>query len=309
MHPILARTFFRIHERMLGRNTFAVLAELEKSQWWPRERLEQLRVDRLARLVASAYRNTPYWRAVMDEHGIDPSGIDDLETLGQFPLLEKATLRDRREEMVWRGEGPRVRIVRTSGSTNEALQFYTSSGRESCISAGRMRGHRWMGIDVGEKEVYFWAAPVELHAQDLLKKFRDVLKNDLLTNALEMSPEIVPWYVKRWKRWKAKCLFGYPSSFVLMASMAREQGLDLTQLKAAGVRAICTTSEMLGEENRQPISEAFGLPVYDSYGVREGAGGRVPRRPSGRTTRTACARAAWSATSASTSPCTAWTNN
>jgi len=269
MLPILARTFFRIQERLLGRRTFAYLKDLEASQWWPRERLEALQLARLRDLAAAAYAHTPYWRDVMDTHGIRPDGIASLDDLRRFPLLEKPTVRTRREEMVWREEGPRLSLVRTSGSTNEALQFYTNSNREAEINAARIRGHRWIGINKGEKEVYFWGSPVELDAQTRIKHLRDRLVNEPLTNGFELTPDRVARAFDDWKRWRPKCLFGYPNSFVLMVRMAENQGLDLSELHTRGLQVICTTSEMLGEVNRRIIGDAFGVPVYDSYGLRE----------------------------------------
>ena len=71
----------------------------------------------------------------MGAKGISPADIRSLDDLQRFPLLVKQTLRDRREDMVWREQGPRLQLVRTSGSTNEALQFYTNSNREAAINA------------------------------------------------------------------------------------------------------------------------------------------------------------------------------
>jgi len=269
VHPVLARTFYRIQERLLGRRTFAYLKELEASQWWPRERLEALQLRRLRDLVTVAYEHTPYWRRVMEEHGIRPEDIRSLEDLRRFPLLEKETIRANREEMVWRKEGPRLKLVRTSGSTNEALEFYTNANREAAINAARIRGHRWIGIEKGDTEVWFWGSPVELDSQTRLKHLRDRLINEPLTNGFELTPERVARCVEDWKRWRPKCIFGYPNSFVLLIQMAEKQGIDLRELKRRGLRVVATTSEMLGDVNRRIISEAFGVPVFDSYGLRE----------------------------------------
>jgi phenylacetate-CoA ligase len=268
MLPMVARTIFRIQERLLGRETFALLRELEDSQWWPGEQLDALRAQRLAQLAESAHKHTPYWREVMDRHGIRPEEVRSLQDLRRFPLLDKATLRSRRQDMV-RRDLRRVQLVRTSGSTNEALQFHTSSIREAHINAARIRGHRWIGVDKGDREVYFWGAPVELHAQDRLKRLRDRLVNDMLTSALVISPQTVPEYVETWARWRVKCLFGFPSCMVLLARMAARLGVDVSVLKARGLKVVCTTAEILGA-NRRIIAEAFGVPVYDSFGLREG---------------------------------------
>lgn len=270
MLPVIARTIFRIQERLLGRPSFRILRELRESERWSRARRDALRTERLGALVRSAHEHTPYWRKVMDEAGFAPDDVRTLDDIRRFPLLEKSTLRHRREEMVWRGEGPRVRLVRTSGSTNEALQFYTSSTREAHINAARMRGHEWIGIRRGEKEMYYWGSPVELSGQDRVKRVRDWLVNDGLTNGFEVTPERVEAYFEYWKRWRPRCLFGYPSTFVLTAHMAERGGLDLTELRARGLKVVVTTSEMLTEPDRERIAGAFGVPVYDSYGLREG---------------------------------------
>jgi phenylacetate-CoA ligase len=269
MYPLIARTFFRMQERMLGRRSFTILSELDKSERWPREKIDELRAQRLRSLVQAAWDHSPYWQGTMRERGITPQSIRSLADLRRFPLLDKETVRSRREEMVWREEGPRLQLVRTSGSTNEALQFYTNSNREAQINAARMRGHRWVGMERGEKEMYFWGSPIELSKQDRIKRFRDWLVNDGLTNGFALKPEFVPQYYESWKRWRPKCIFGYPCTLALMAEMASSSGIDLGSLAGLGLKMLATTSEILTEVDRKIITDAFGVPVYDSYGLRE----------------------------------------
>ena len=269
MLPIVARRLFHLQELALGRPSFRILAELLESERWSPERLRQLRLERLQTMVRSAYEQTPYWRELMDARGIRPEEIRSLDDLRRFPLLEKNTLRQRREEMVWREEGKRVQMVRTSGSTNEALEFYTSSTREAHINAARMRGHEWVGVRRGEKELYYWGSPVELSKQDRIKRVRDWLINDGLTNGFEVTPERLKKNYADWLAWGPKCIFGYPSTFALTVTMAESLGLDLKALRDRGLTVIITTSEMLSDIDRQLITEGFGVPVRDSYGLRE----------------------------------------
>lgn len=269
MFPILARRLFHLQELALGRPSFRILTELLASERWSPERLRQLRLERLQTMVRGAYEHTPYWREVMDARGIRPEEIRTLDDLRRFPLLEKNTLRQRREEMVWREEGKRVQMVRTSGSTNEALEFYTSSTREAHINAARMRGHEWVGVRRGEKELYYWGSPVELSKQDRIKRMRDWLINDGLTNGFEVTPERLRKNYANWLAWGPKCIFGYPSTFALTVTMAESLGLNLKALGDRGLTVIITTSEMLSDIDRQLIAEGFGVPVRDSYGLRE----------------------------------------
>ena len=269
MLPIIARNIFHLQELALGRNSFSILSQLQESERWSRERLNQLQLERLQDTLESAYEHTIYWKEIMDRHGIQPKTIHSLDDLAGFPLLEKNTLRERREEMVWRGEGKRLQLVRTSGSTNEALQFYTSSTREAHINAARMRGHEWIGIRRGEKELYYWGSPIELSKQDRIKRMRDWLINDGLTNGFEVTPDRLKKYFRQWLAWRPVCLFGYPSTFALTVIMAESAGIDLRKLRGNGLKVIATTSEMLTDMDRELISHGFGVPVYDSYGLRE----------------------------------------
>ena len=269
MLPFVARNIFHLQEKILGRPSFKFLAELLQSERWSPERLQQLQLQRLQQTITSAYDHTTYWRELMDQHGIRPFDVQSLDDLQRFPLLDKNILRTQREAMTWKNEGKRVQLVRTSGSTNEALEFYTSSTREAHINAARMRGHEWVGMKRGEKELYYWGSPVELSKQDRLKHFRDWLINDGLTNGFEVTPARVKKYFLQWLSWQPKCIFGYPSTFVLTVTIAKSLGLDLTALSRRGLTVIITTSEMLSDIDRQLIAEGFGVPVYDSYGLRE----------------------------------------
>lgn len=269
MLPTIARRLFHFQELVLGRQSFRILDELRASERWSVERRRQLQLERLQAMVRGAYEHTPYWRELMEGQGIQPGQIHTLDDLRRFPLLEKNTLRQRREDMVWREEGKRLQLVRTSGSTNEALQFYTSSTREAHINAARMRGHEWVGVRRGEKELYYWGSPVELSKQDRVKRVRDWLINDGLTNGFEVTPARLKENFAAWLSWRPKCIFGYPSTFVLTVTMAEALGLELKELRQHGLTVIITTSEMLSDVDRQLITEGFGVPVRDSYGLRE----------------------------------------
>ncbi len=270
MMPVIARTFFRLQERLLGRPTFRLLGELEQSQWWPRERLEAIQFERLRAVLGPAYAHSPYWRQVMDRAGVRPEGIKTLADLRRLPLLEKETIRTRREEMACPPAARRPWLGRTGGSTATPIEFYTSALREAHISAARMRGHAWVGMRRGEREMYFWGSPVERSKQDAVKSIRDWLINDGFTDGFRVTDDAVPGLVAAWRRFRPKCIFCYPSSMALVVRMARRQGIDLRSVRDAGLQMIITTAEILGPM-REEIGEAFDVPVYDSYGLREAA--------------------------------------
>ncbi len=268
MNPYLARTFFRIQERLLGRPTFRLLGELRQSERWSREQLEAFQFERLSELLAAAYDHTSYWPEVMDRARIGPDSVATLDDLRRMPILEKETIRTRREEMSWRTAARRTWLGRTGGSTATPIEFYTSALREAHINAARMRGHAWVGMRRGEREMYFWGSPVERAKQDAIKSVRDWFINDGFTDGFNVTEDAVPELVAAWRRFRPKCIFCYPSTMALVVRLARRHGIDLQSMKQAGLQMIITTAEILGPM-REEIAEAFGVPVYDSYGLRE----------------------------------------
>jgi len=263
---VVERILLPLHERLTRRKTFRFHRELADSQWWSADRLREMQLAKLRELVGVALTGTDGYAALA---GVDrswrPELLDDLQRL---PLLDKAAMSAGLETLVNRGvPGGPIRY-NTGGSTGRPLIFYLDKRRQAADKAARMRSHAWWGIRPGDREAYLWGSPVELGGQDRLKRLRDRLTNELLLSAFDLSADSVGWFVAQLRRFKPRCLFGYPSSMALMCRLARRAGHDLAGLP---IRAVFSTAEVLEDHQRRIISESFGgVPVADGYGSREG---------------------------------------
>ncbi len=256
-----------LHESLVGRATFDRLRELERSQWWSPERLRELQVRKLRRLLTHAWQHCPFYRRRLAESGFRPQAVSDVDYLRRLPLLTKEQIRQHRQAMRWANVPGGLHRYTTGGSTGEPLVFDYDLGRQAYDQAARMRSHRWFGADVGDKEVYLWGSPVELSQQDRIKIARDRLTNQLLLSAFQMSPERMDDYLDRIERYDPVSLFGYPSSIALLCRHARHRGRTLRPRR---LRVVFTTGERLYDHQREQIETYFGLPVADGYGSREG---------------------------------------
>ncbi|NOQ14484.1 MAG: AMP-binding protein, partial [Methyloprofundus sp.] len=131
---------------------------------------------------------------------------------------------------------------------------------------GRIRARRWWGVDLGDKEVYLWGAPVELENTDKIKQVRDRLMNQVLLNAFDMSPATMTEYLKIIQQYQPKCLYGYASSLALLAKFSQntQQTLNIPSLKV-----VFTTGEPLYPDQRKIIQETFQVPVANEFGSRD----------------------------------------
>ena len=260
----VSNILFPLHERLKKHDSVAVLKELEASQWWSSEEIEQHRLRKLRAFLQFAQKNVPYYQRIFKEYSFNPC-IESLNALSQLPILEKSHIRANVDEFksVCAGE---LKRSNTGGSSGEPLVFFMGRGRISHDVAAKWRATRWWGVDIGDKEVVVWGSPIELGAQDKVRMIRDRLLRTTLLPAFEMSDEKLSQFVSDIRVFKPKMLFGYPSSLSLIARYARDQGLVLGDL---GIKVAFVTSERLYDDQRAIISEVFACPVANGYGGRD----------------------------------------
>lgn len=267
MIPFLVEKFgFPLHEKVKGHKTFAYLAELEKSQWYPLDEIKQLQLTKLKALVAHAYNNVPYYRQLFDRISLRPEDLKSCKDIENIPLLTKELIRNNLEELKTRTKEKLIRF-NTGGSTGDPLIFFVDTRRVSYDVASRIRSRKWWGIGIGDKEVVFWGSPVELGRQDMVREIRDKLFNTRLLSAFNMSGQTMHEYARFIERYRPAHIFGYPSSIALFCKFVEAEGIDLARV---GVKVVFVTAETLYPYQKEIIENTFDCPVANGYGGRDG---------------------------------------
>ena len=262
---VVAKAIFPLHERLKGHSTVAVRNALEDSQWWPAERLAAAQFEGLAALLRHAGEFVPYYRDLFRRIGFDPRAMTGLADLERLPFLTKAEIRAHTESLKSTAANGLVRS-NTGGSSGEPLVFFLGKERISHDVAAKWRATRWWGVDIGDREVVVWGSPIELHAQDLVRRLRDVLLRTQLLPAFEMSDAKLDEFVAAIRRLRPSMLFGYPSALARIARHAAAKGVPLNGL---GIKVAFVTSERLYDDQRNAIEHGFGCPVANGYGGRD----------------------------------------
>ncbi len=267
---------FPLQERLKKHSTVADRRAMEDSQWWPRERLEALRVQRLRALLTHAAARVPYYRDLFARIGFDPAAVSSLSDLQQLPFLDKPLIRAHTDAL--KADDARgLARFNTGGSSGVPLIFYIGLERVSRDVAAKWRATRWWGVDIGDPEVVLWGSPIELGAQDRVRLLRDRLMRTRLLPAFEMSDAKVEGFIDEIRALRPRMLFGYPSAFAHIARHAQRQGVRMDDL---GIKVVFVTSERLYDHQRTLIEQSFGAPVANGYGGRD-AGFIAHQCPSG----------------------------
>src|SRR3569833_204987 len=226
--------FFPLHERLKGHDTTRVRRGLEETLWWPRERLDALRLERLRGLLGHAYRYVPYYKDVLDRAGLVGGAVTSLDDLQRLPLLTKSLIRTHSERL-------------TSTQARQLARFNP-------------------GGSSGDPEVVVWGSPIELGAQDRLRRVRDALFRTSLLPAFDMSAHRLDEYVDKLRAVRPRMIFGYPSSIAVIVEHARRGGKRLDDL---GTKVVFVTSERLYDHQRSAIESGFACPAANGYGGRD----------------------------------------
>lgn len=262
---LVANLLFPLQEKLKGHGTVAIRRAMDESQWWPKERLDALRLQRLRDLLTKVADHVPHYRDCFRRLEFDPKTITSLKDLERLPFLTKAVIRAEGERMKSAIAHDLARF-NTGGSSGEPLIFFIGNERVSHDVAAKWRATRWWDVDIGDPEIVVWGSPIELGAQDRVRGLRDALMRTELLPAFEMSDANVSRFVERIRERRPKMVFGYPSAISHIASHAKKQGVRLDDL---GVKVVFCTSERLYDHQREVISAAFSCPVANGYGGRD----------------------------------------
>jgi phenylacetate-CoA ligase len=261
----VAGVVFPLQEKIKQHATVAVRRAMERSQWMKPAELQALQAQRLRALLAHAGEHVPYYRELFAGLGFDPRALRGAADLQALSFLTKDLIRANTEALK-SVQAQGLTRFNTGGSSGAPLIFFIGRERVSHDVAAKWRATRWWGVDIGDVEAVVWGSPIELTAQDRMRRWRDALMRTELLPAFEMSNGRLDGFVQQIRRRRPRMLFGYPSALSRIAAHASRRGIAMDDL---GIRVAFVTSERLYDDQRAAIERVFGCPVANGYGSRD----------------------------------------
>lgn len=127
-------------------NLLAQLLQLDDSQWWTTQRLQQSQLEQFARLATHAASQSSFFRERLLQAGLDASQPWTPETFSSIPLLTRAELMQQAEHIHCRalpGNHGAVQQVQTSGSTGQVVTVRRTEVTQLIWLSLTMREHLW----------------------------------------------------------------------------------------------------------------------------------------------------------------------
>lgn len=260
---IVGRVFEPLWDLYEGSVRLKTKKELDRSQWWPAERLQAMANDKLRRMCEHAVRTSPFYRDRFSRAGIDPSGITSISDLRDLPLLTKHDVRESLEEIL-SAEYSRESLVpaKTGGSTGVALDVYCDAKGVEMRNAAALRSDEWSGWQLGQPLAAIWGNPPV--AETWKNRLRGRLKDRIIyLDTMRIDDEAVSRFLHEWDAMKPGLLYGHAHSIFILAEALLQRG------ETRRPSGIVATSMMLIEQERAVIEKVFGIPVTNRYGCEE----------------------------------------
>lgn len=270
----LQNTLKRLHDVA---RAVSLQRRLDQHDKWSREQLEQYQRSRLSSLVSYAVQRSPFYKKLYA--AID---ITREVNLRDLPVIKKAVMMDNFDSFV---TDPRLklselqahigqltsndtyylgeyRVLTTSGSTGLKGVFVSNRKEWSVSIAEHLRCGAIMGV---KPRLHRWKMASVFAGSPMHTSYRVSVSSDVglvKVKRLEATTSI-QGLVHDLNAFQPGCLGGYPSMVSLLAVEQIEGRLHIQPQK------IGTGGELLTEDMKLKMKEAWGITPYNIYGLTE----------------------------------------
>lgn len=259
----------RLHRRRYGKGFEETLQEAINRDSWTADAMSKYRHGRLEALMSAA-RRTAYWTKMFSEYGIDADpSRDPFESLHRLPLLDKAAVKQHRQDI----RNPAVPVERviprqTSGTTGSGLKLLETLECERETWAVWWRYRLRHGIGLHQKCGYFGGRTIISPERTRPPYWLyNRVWNQLLFSAYHLSRNTARHYTEAIRTSSLEWLHGYPSTLSLLAGFMKDLGLTPVE----SVRNVTFGAESLSARQRDIVQEMFpNARLSEQYGLAEG---------------------------------------
>ena len=230
-----------------------------------REEILSFQNKQLLRLVAHAYEQVPYYRRLFDLNGIKPKDIQSVEDLPIIPITTRKVLQSLPvEEIVAHNLKPESLIVsRTSGSSGEPISIRSTWLEGRVLGVLRLRATLDFGLRITDRMTSVnLVRPTHPRNYQISSRILQTLGLFRKTRIhCLLPPEEILYELGQFR---PDVLTGFPGVLSRLAEFVGDK--DRLVIRPRFVR---TGGEVLTPLMRRQIVEAFGAPVFDTYGSYE----------------------------------------
>lgn len=260
--PVAVRAFDLLKKRRI----YPTYRWLMDTQWLSPDDLHALQLSQLTRVLDHAWNFSPFYRDRLAALGWSPADGASDEVLDRLPVLEKEELQLNFDRIatISRWTGGRPVLWSTGGSTGVPTRIYVDTHTRDRRQAVQFRNASWLGVRPGDPIAIIGGTSLGIsRAASPRQRLNAASKRRLFLPAWELDDRALDSHADRLERFRPRVLIGYGGAIHALAEYLVRSGRRVT------LPGVISTGEMLLDQWRPTIEEAFGCSVYDRYGSIE----------------------------------------
>ncbi len=238
---------------------------LKETKSYSYEDIKEYQESRLNNLFLHAYQTSSFYRDLFDKTKMDVKNKISIEDLTNLPILTRELVRNNYESIQSKQLNSYKYLRRTTGgTTGTPLKYLYDKDSWSLGWALKIRDWSYGGYSIGDKMALLAGASIVPNQKKNFKRnMWNSLNGFIPLSTTHFDKEILKNYYKIIKQEKISFIRGYPSSLLGFAEFLRDNKLNIS------VKAAFTTAEVLQNEHRDYIEDAFGCKIFDQYGAAD----------------------------------------
>lgn len=237
----------------------AEFARLLRNRSLSPDGLRALQNSKLRKLVAHAWEQVPYYRALFKSAGLSPHDIQTVDDLKKIPVTFKEDLRKTGvEQTIAKGISPAsCRTLRTNGSTGKPFTVYLTAGELRTRQSIEFRTLLSAGFRSADRLSVL--GPEHPHTARLHQRI-GLFRSENISVSVPLEEQ-----VQRLARMRPTVLWGYPT--VLQALLHHA---DDSLAKLLDPRILITSGQGLDEVLKKKVLSVWNnVELFDFYGSVE----------------------------------------
>jgi phenylacetate-CoA ligase len=260
MHPSLHNMLlhgmtplrFRLYKMILSRTA------------WGAERIRQYQEEQLRDLIRYCWENVPFYRSRWRSYISDPREIQTIRDLQKLPILTKDELRQELDALTTTVPKLRGTPARSGGSTGRPTAFRMNKHDEEMAWAQMYVAWSWAGFRPGLPFLVVGGESLGVGLGDK-RTWKDWVVNRWVTSGSNLTRDRAQALAESPHFHQIAFIYGYPNAIRELGELLVELGV-----RPRSLRGVVCTAEVMRQEVRERISDLFGVPVNDQYGLNDG---------------------------------------
>ena len=230
-----------------------------------RDYLHAVQSARLIKMVKNAYNHVPFYKKLLDDHGVSPNDIHSIDDIAKLPFTVKQDLRDNYPFGLFAVPASELQRIHASsgttgkqtvvGYTKHDLEIWAQGAARALCAAGATKNDKvhvsyGYGLFTGGLGLHYGA-------------------EYLGATTIPVSSGNTKRQVQILQDFESDILCCTPSYAMFIGETVRDMGIDPKSLK---LRAGIFGAEPWTDNMRKEIEKLLDIKAYDIYGLSEIAG-------------------------------------